>query len=81
MAQTEKAPQHALREAAPALAPSGLDQGEVSDLANPLLTAVEALVASKVVSNISTASKKVPSEEQPRSERGSKLEYKRVDEA
>lgn len=76
MAQVKKAPLlDALCAAAPPLAP-GPD--EASDLANRLVTAFEELIASKMASSVSM--KKAPSNGQPRPERGSKLEYKRVDE-
>jgi hypothetical protein len=54
---------------------------ETSDPANRLVTAFEALIASKVASSASTASKNAPSNERPQAEPASMLKYKRVDEA
>jgi len=61
--------------------PNPTDQdGGVSDLVNQFVAAVDALITSKAVSNISAASKNAPSNKQPPAERASKLEYKLVDE-
>ncbi|KAK0648837.1 hypothetical protein B0T16DRAFT_456291 [Cercophora newfieldiana] len=65
---------------APATSARGsADQDGVSDLVNQFVAAVDALITSKAVPNISAASMKVPSKEQPPAERASKLKYKRVD--
>jgi hypothetical protein len=66
--------------ATPTSAPGDREQDGVSDLVNQFVAAVDALITSKAVPNISAALKKVPSKEQPPAERVSKLEYKRVDE-